>query len=123
MNRVVFLLLALICISILLACGGGSDEMAPHERMNGTWVSAIMTVTFDFDTETCKGIYRGMFGYQTPFERSLALIEEETNLVTVKVDDELVVCRIHEGGYAITCTVPPEDDPSVIVVPLVLRRD
>ena len=116
MNRVVLLLLSLICISTLIGCGSGSDDKALHEIMNGTWVSDIMTVTIDFDKGTYKGVALGQ-----PFDRKLTLVEEEANLVTFKADENTIICQVHEDGDTITLTKQLEDGGSGI--PVTLKRD
>ncbi len=83
-------------------------DQALHEKLNGTWQSDIMTVTFDFNGGTYSGVAMG-----EEFSKKLTLVSEEANIVVFKSDDAKVVCQFQndgsimltkEGGIPVTLT-------------------
>lgn len=85
--------LPLILIFFMFACSG---EKKAHEKLNGTWESKVMTVSFDFSKEKYSGISLGQ-----AFDKKLTLVSEQGNAVVFKSNDTQITAQIQEDGSVI----------------------
>jgi hypothetical protein len=90
-NRRTLIALALLLAAASAVCAGGM-----HERLNGTWVSRLMTVNIDFDGGTYEGVALGK-----EFNRRLALVREYANVVIFTIDGARVTAQFQKGGGVI----------------------
>jgi hypothetical protein len=97
-----------LCLVVILLQISCSKTPGPHERLNGTWQSDLMTVTIDF----AGGRYSGV-AFGQPFSKRLTLVSEYANVVTFKSDETAIVCQIQsddrilltkEGGIPVLFT-------------------
>ena len=93
-----------VVIGMLMGC---SDS--PHQKINGTWTNAIMTVTIDFE----KNIYSGV-ALGKSFKNKLSLVSENANIVVFKSNNSKITCQI-------------QDDDNIMLtkeggIPIVLKR-
>ena len=72
---------------LLIGCSHGSS---PHDRLNGTWTSDIMTITIDFPAHKYSGVAMG-----EPFSHYLDLVSENANVVVFKESDATVTSQAH----------------------------
>lgn len=106
----------ILLILLTLACDS-SISNSPREQMNGTWVSDIMTVTIDTDAGTYTGVAMGQ-----PFDHTLTIINEVSNLVTFKLSSGgVIICQVHTGGNRITLAKQLDNGKSD--VPVILNRE
>jgi hypothetical protein len=107
---------AAIGFSVLCSCAP-KPAPAPHDLLNGTWQSNIMTVTIDFNHGTFAGVAMGQ-----PFSLRMKLISEQGNVVTFrtgKVSTE--IAQIQDDGSVMLTKEVTKDDPDG-GIPLVLKR-
>ncbi len=78
---------------VTLVLAGCTHAPALHDRLNGTWTSNIMTVTFDFPHHRYSGVIMG-----EQFSHHLDLISENPNIVVFKESDATVVCQFQDDG-------------------------
>lgn len=76
----------LVTASVALAAG-------LHEKLNGVWVSDLMTVEIDF----AKGTYSGVAMGNT-FDQDLSLVKEFANVVIFKSNGNQITAQFQENG-------------------------
>jgi hypothetical protein len=104
-----FTRLAVVIGFLLTGCSHG---VSPHDRLNGTWTSNIMTVTIDFPDHKYSGVVMG-----EQFSHYLDLVSENANIVVFKESDATVVCQIQDDGSIMITKQGPEGG-----IPLILHR-
>ncbi|MGB8414419.1 MAG: hypothetical protein WCE23_16510 [Candidatus Binatus sp.] len=95
---------------LLMGCSHGSSS--PHDRLNGTWTSNIMTVTIDFPAHKYSGVAMG-----EQFSHYLDLVSENANVVVFKESDATIVCQIQDDGSIMITKQGSEGG-----IPLILHR-
>lgn len=101
--------LALAIAFLLIGCSHGSS---PHDRLNGTWTSDIMTITIDFPAHKYSGVAMG-----EPFSHYLDLVSENANVVVFKESDATIVCQIQDDGSIMITKQGSEGG-----IPMILHR-
>jgi len=94
---------------LLLLCACGS---APHDKLNGTWTSDIMTVTIDFPNHKYTGS-----GFGHNWSHYLELVSEKGNVIQFKESDAVVMCQLESDGTMILTKEGSEGG-----IPLVMHR-
>ncbi len=94
---------------VSMGCSHGS---LPHDRLNGTWTSDIMTITIDFPAHKYSGVAMG-----EPFSHYLDLVSENANVVVFKESDATIVCQIQDDGSIMITKQGSEGG-----IPMILHR-
>jgi hypothetical protein len=102
----------LLAVVILAAGCSRSRGSSPHDRLNGTWTSNIMTVTIDFPAHKYSGVAMG-----EQFSHYLDLVSENANVVVFKESDATIVCQIQDDGSIMITKQGSEGG-----IPLILHR-
>jgi hypothetical protein len=102
----------LFFLFIAMAVCGCMRGSAPHDRLNGKWVSDAMQVTLDFPKGTYEGVDEGEH-----FSHHLSLVSEHGNVVVFKSDDAVIVCQLQSDGTVILNKPGPHGG-----IPFILHR-
>lgn len=83
--------LVVILLVMAFCCSAWAEEV--HRKLNGVWVSDVLTVKIDFD----KGTYESIFMGEEKV-RKLAFVKELGNSVVFTIDESKVTAQIQENG-------------------------
>jgi len=93
MKKLITFTIVVVVLMLSLGCENGKK---PHERLNGTWKSDIMTVTIDFDSGTYEGVALGQI-----FTKKLRLVSEKANVVTFMSGESKIIAQIADDDSII----------------------
>jgi hypothetical protein len=101
-----------IFAAILIA---GCRSHSLHDRLNGTWVSELSTITIDFPNHD----YRGSGLGESWVEHDLEVVSEKDNIVRFKEGGHVIMCQIGDDGSII---LTKEGTGSQAGMPLLFHR-